>query len=122
MMLSLSAKTTETAIDLHMINGSSANEAQEIPFASELTNFAEAVTQRDATDISRTQGEFVQVAGEEVMGDAAGVAANIQHMVRIADSMGILIDEKSVEPGADIRQELDLSRFGSAKNTPSANR
>jgi hypothetical protein len=122
MMLSLSANTTETAIDLQMINGCSANETQEIPFASELTNFAEAVAQRDATDISRTRDELVQVAGEEVMVDAAGVAANFQRMVRIADSMGIPIDEKSVEPGADIRLELDLVRFESAQNTPSANR
>lgn len=122
MMLSLSANTTETAIDLQMINGCSANETQEIPFANELTNFAEAVAQRDATDISRTRDELVQVAGEEVMVDAAGVAANFQRMVRIADSMGIPIDEKSVEPGADIRLELDLGRFESAQNTPSANR
>ena len=122
MMLSLSANTTETAIDLQMINGCSANETQEIPFASELTNFAEAVAQRDATDISRTRDELVQVAGEEVTVDAAGVVANFQRMVRIADSMGIPIDEKRVEPGADIRLELNLGRFESAQNTPSANR
>lgn len=122
MMLSLSANTTETAIDLQMINGSSASETQEIPFASELNNFAEAVAQRDTTNISRTRDELVEVAGEIVMVDAAGVAANFQRMVRIADSMGIPIDEKSVEPGANIRQELDLGRFESAQNTPSANR
>ena len=50
------------------------------------------------------------------------VAANFQRMVRIADSMGIPIDEKNVEVGAGIRQDLGLSRFASAENTPSAKR
>jgi len=122
MMLSLSANTTETDIDLQMVNGSTAKDAQEFPFANELARFAEAVAQRDETEISRTRHELVQAAGEVVMVDAAAVAANFQRMVRIADSMGIPIDDKNVEAGAGIRQELELSRFASAQNTPSAKR
>lgn len=120
MMLSLSANTTETAIDLQMVNGATASEAQGIPFANELTRFAEAVTQRDAAEIRHTRDELVQVAGEVVMVDAAAVAANFQRMVRIADAMGIPLDEEDVEAGADIRQELDLSHFATANNTPGA--
>ena len=122
MMLSLSAKTTETAIDLQMVNGSGASETQGIPFASELASFASAIAERGVEKISRTRDELVQVAGEAVMVDAAAVAANFQRMVRIADSMGIPIDEKNIEAGAGVRQDLDLSRFASAQNTPSANR
>ena len=122
MMLSLSANTTETDIDLQMVNGSTAKGAQEFPFANELARFAEAVAQRDEAEISRTRDELVQAAGEVVMVDAAAVAANFQRMVRIADSMGIPIDDKNVEAGAGIRQELKLSRFASAQNTPSAKR
>jgi hypothetical protein len=121
MMLSLSANTTETAIDLQMVNGSSASEAQGIPYADELARFAEAVTQRDAAEIRRTRDELVRVAGETVMVDAAAVAANFQRMVRIADSTGIPLDEEDIEAGAGIRDELDLSRFATAENTPSAN-
>ena len=122
MMLSLSAKTTETTIDLQMVNGSGASETQGIPFASELASFAEAIAERDTAKISRTRDELVQVASEAVMVDAAAVAGNFQRMVRIADSMGIPIDEKNIEVGAGIREDLDLSRFASAQNTPSANR
>ncbi len=122
MTLSLSAKTTETAIDLQMVNGSTASEAQGIPFANELASFAEAVTQREGAEIRRTRDELVHVAGEVVMVDAAAVAANFQRMVRIADAMGIPLDEEDVEAAAGIRQELDLSRFATAENTPSANR
>ena len=122
MVLSLSANTTETAIDLQMVNGSTASETQGIPFANELARFAEAVTQRDGAEIRRARDELVRVAGEVVMVDAAAVAANFQRMVRIADSTGIPLDEEDVEAGTDIRQQLDLSRFATAENTPSANR
>jgi len=122
MMLSLSAKTTETAIDLQMVNGSSASDAQGIPFANELARFAEAIAQRDTAKIKRTRDKLVKVAGDTVMIDAAAVAANFQRMVRIADSMGIPIDEKNIEAGAGIREELELSRFASAQNTPSDHR
>jgi hypothetical protein len=122
MMLSLSANTTETAIDLQMINGSAASDSQGIPFAGELASFAEAIAERDSGKIDRTRNELIQVAGEFVMVDAAAVAANFQRMVRIADAMGIPIDDKNVEAGAGVRQELDLVRFATAQNTPSAKR
>jgi hypothetical protein len=122
MMLSLSANKTDTTVDLQMVNGSAASDTQELPFASELASFAEAVAERDSAKIDRTRDELIAVAGEVVVVDAAAVAANFQRMVRIADSMGIPIDEKNVEVGAGIRQELDLGRFASAQNTPDANR
>ena len=122
MMLSLSANKTATAVDLQMVNGSAAGAAQELPFASELANFATAIADRDSAKINRTRDELIAVAGNAVMVDAAAVAANFQRMVRIADSMGIPIDDKNIEVGAGIRQELDLSRFASAQNTPSAHR
>ena len=49
--------------------------------------------------------------------DAAGVAANFQRMVRIADSMGIPVDDMEQELGQAVRAELDLTRFASAANT-----
>jgi hypothetical protein len=122
MALSLSANATDTAIELQMVNGSMGSDAQGIPFANELAGFAEAVAQRDPAEISRTRDNLLQVAGAVVTVDAAGVAANFQRMVRIADSMGIPIDEQNVVAGAGIREELNISRFPSAQNTPSANR
>ncbi len=122
MMLSLSANTTETAVDMQMVNGSTASDSQEMPFANELSQFAAAIAGRDTQTIAQARDELVEVAGETVMVDAAGVAANFQRMVRIADSMGIPIDEKNVEPGAAIRDELNLSRFASAQNTPAEKR
>ena len=49
--------------------------------------------------------------------DAAGVAANFQRMVRIADAMGIPIDDMTTELGQQVRQELDLARYETAQNS-----
>ena len=52
--------------------------------------------------------------------DAAGVAANFQRMVRIADSMGIPVDDMASELSQSIRSELELTRFEGARNSRSA--
>lgn len=122
MMLSLSARTTETDIDLQMVNGASVGDTQGFPYANELADFAEAVAERDTAKIELTRNALAEAAGDVVMVDAAAVAANFQRMVRIADSMGIPLDDDEIEAGASVRQELDLSRFPSAQNTPGAQR
>jgi hypothetical protein len=67
----------------------------------------------------------VRVALQEALGlegfvDAVAVASNFQRMVRIADSTGIPLDAPVEAFSEDIREELDLSRFGGAANTPGA--
>ena len=52
------------------------------------------------------------------MVDAAAVAANFQRMVRIADSTGIPLDERSAALADATIKALDLTRFESARNTP----
>ena len=78
---------------------------------------------RAGRDRRREQvGEPLQILrrtspGAAVLVDAAGVAANFQRMVRIADSMGIPIDDMTTELGQQVRQELDLARFETAQNS-----
>jgi hypothetical protein len=61
---------------------------------------------------------LLELAGAEVLVDAAGVAGNFQRMVRIADSTGIPVDDMMGALSGNIQQDLDLRRFGSAQNTP----
>ena len=116
-MLSMSADLTHTDVDLQMINGDEAATAGGVEFARELMKFAEAVASRDEEALRQTREALVQAAGEDVLVDAAGVAANFQRMVRIADAAGIPIDERNMTRSAGIRAELDLQRFGTASNT-----
>jgi hypothetical protein len=60
---------------------------------------------------------LLAAAGAEALVEAAAVAANFQRMVRIADSIGIPLDESNVSYTSDIRDQLDLGRFHSAKNS-----
>ncbi len=116
-MLRASAMTTETEIDIMGINGDAASAARGIEFGQELMAFGEAVAQRDGDNLRATREALLEVAGSEVLVDAAGVAANFQRMVRIADSIGIPVDDMSTELGQSVRAELGLENFGSAQNT-----
>ena len=115
-MLRVSARVTETAVDLGGINGSTDAAAKGIEFGDLLMAFAEAVAAR-ATDLSNHRDALLRAAGPEVLVDAAGVASNFQRMVRIADSIGIPVDDMNTELGQSVRAELNLTRFASAQNT-----
>ncbi len=116
-MLSMSAELSDTDIDLQIINGQHSDEFS-VPYASELMSFAEAVASRDATALYEAREALLELAGPEVLVDAAGVAANFQRMVRIADAAGIPVDDIMMAASANIQEELELRRFGSAENPP----
>ena len=116
-MLRASATTTETEVDISGINGDAAAAAVGVMYGPELMHFAEAVATRDINELEKARSALRATAGTEVLVDAAGVAANFQRMVRIADSMGIPVDDTESELGKSVRAELNLERFASAQNT-----
>lgn len=116
-MLSLSMKVKDQAVDLQLINGELCEAGGGVKFGNELMKFAEAVASRDASALMLSRDRLWEVAGADVVVDAAAVAANFQRMVRIADSTGIPLDESNVAFTADIRERLDLGRFQSAHNS-----
>lgn len=118
-MLRVSAKTTDTNIDIQMINGdeTAAADHSGIEHGLELMKFAESLATRSESDLQRDRKNLLATAGARVLVDAAGVAANFQRMVRIADSTGIPVDNMESQTGKDVRSELDLTRFASAQNT-----
>ena len=73
--------------------------------------FAEAIAGRRADALDAARSAVVAAMGEEAMVDAAGVAANFERMVRIADATGIPLGEGLETFSRDVRQELDLDRF-----------
>ena len=77
----------------------------------------EAVAMGDEAQLSTARQQLVELAGAAVLVDAAGVAANFQRMVRIADAMGIPIDDMTTELGQQVRQELDLAKYETAQNS-----
>ncbi len=119
-MLRVSAKTNNQTVDIQSINGNS-TAATTIKHGSELMAFAEAVAGRNAQDLLSNRQRLLAAAGPAVLVDAAGVAANFQRMVRIADATGIPVDDMTTELGQSVRADLALERFASAQNTLAAN-
>ena len=116
-MLRVSAMTTETEIDLQAINGDEQGAAVGIEYGAELMHFAQSVASGMAEDTRRTREALLEAAGPAVLVDAAGVAANFQRMVRIADAAGIPVDNMTSELGRQVRDELGIARFPSARNS-----
>ncbi len=116
MMLRVSAMRNTTEIDLQAVNGDADGAAVGIEFGPELMRFAESVASRDEA-LERHRRELLEAAGPAVLVDAAGVAANFQRMTRIADSVGIPVDDMSLEMGQQVRRELGIERFASARNS-----
>lgn len=117
-MLRVSSQTTNTEIDLRGIEGDAERAAQGIAFGAELMRLAEALAQRDAQALAAARAALLQAAGAAVLVDAAGVAANFQRMVRIADSTGIPVDTLDTDVSREVRATLRLERLHSAHNTP----
>ena len=81
-----------------------------------LTAFAEAAVQR--TDaLPRLRRQIAEELGEQALVDAAGVVANFQRMVRIADGCGIPLDDFTKRASEEWRAPLGLHQFASAANT-----
>ena len=116
-MLRASAMTTETDINLQGVKGDQEAATLGIKHGKELMLLGEAVATRNQALLGKTRQKLLDEAGASVLVDAAGVAANFQRMARIADSMGIPIDDMENDLGKSVRTELNLTRFASAANT-----
>lgn len=116
-MLRVSAQKNATDIDIHGVGGDADSADQGIEFGAQLMRFAEAVASLDQEALPPARQALLDAAGPNVLVDAAGVAANFQRMVRIADSIGIPYDDTTSELGQQVREALDLNSFASAQHT-----
>ena len=84
---------------------------------SELLAFAESVLSHPA-DLEDRRRAIQAALGDDALVDAAGIVANFQRMVRIADGTGIPLDKPVAVLSADLRDSLNLDAFASAEQTP----
>lgn len=115
-MLRVSATFNDTEIDLNGVGGDPHAAARGIAHGAELMRFAEAVARRDSS-LPAARQALLDAAGPAVLVDAAGVAANFQRMVRIADAIGIPVDHLDNDVSREVRSTLDIESFQSAANT-----
>ena len=111
MMLRASAQTSGQDVDLAVVvEGDSVPTS--VPGGKALLAFAETCLDDNAEAIANARQQVADELGEAAMIDAAGVIANFQRMVRIADGTGIPLDAPMEAMTADLREELGISRYG----------
>ncbi len=82
-----------------------------------LIAFADAIVDADDHTLQHTRHGVLEAIGPEAMVDAAGVASNFERMVRIADSTGIPLDDRMAKASQNVREELELERFQTFKES-----
>lgn len=82
-----------------------------------LVRFADAFLTRDEAALAPVRDEVAAELGAAALVDSAAVVAAYEGLDRVADSMGIPIDEERIEPTAGLREQLGVNDFASAANT-----
>ena len=115
-MLRESSKRSGTLDGLNLQGAVNPDADSGVPHGRLLTAFAEAAVLR--TDaLPGLRKRIVSELGPQELVDAAGVVANFQRMVRIADGCGIPLDEFTKDATDDCREELGIHEFASAANS-----
>lgn len=100
-----------------MIKGEENSNGGGVRYGLELMKFGESLATGDEAALVSSRQALLDTAGAAMLVDAAGVAANFQRMVRIADSTAIPVDDVTVAISKNVREELDLGDFHTAQNT-----
>lgn len=112
MLLRASGEHKGQTIDLDAVIGKAEGDGG-IPSGAVLVAFAEAVVGDDGNALADARNAVLDALGGDALVDACGVAATFNAIDRVADSTGIPIDEKRIEPSAELRDRLGIDRFPS---------
>ena len=93
------------------------SQGSKVPAGALLSKFTAAIVRREP-GLGAVRDQVIATLGAEAMVDSAAVVANFQRMVRIADGLGIPIDEAWRDRNANLRDRLGVGAFASSTNTP----
>lgn len=83
-----------------------------------LTAFAEAALGTDGDALAEARDNLASRMGEAAVTDSAAIVATFQKMTRVADSTGIPLDAIVEMASRDLREQIGVNSFTSARNTP----
>jgi hypothetical protein len=119
-MLRASVEMQGGEVDLNALTVAGAAAESGVEHGAVLIEFAEAVVGQDEPAMVRSRAAVRAVLGDLGLIDAAGIVANFQRMVRIADATGIPLDAPVEMLSADVRAGLGVNDYAGAANTPAA--
>jgi hypothetical protein len=110
-MLRESSKNQEADFDLSGVTGGVADDG-DIPQATLLASFAEAVVERDADKLIGLRDKVKSALGEAALVDVAATAAAFHGFVRVADSTGIPYSGAAGgQDSTDLRAQVGIDQF-----------
>lgn len=112
MLLRASGEHTGDDYDLTSILGS---EDDRIPHAEALRAFADAFYADDPNALPAAREDLHDAIGSAALVDAAGIVGVYDAVVRIADATGTPLEDYKVEISGDLRAELGIDEFPSAR-------
>ncbi len=87
-----------------------------VPHGGALTRFAEAAT-RGNDDLDAARSALVGAVGAEAFIEAAATVGIFNGLVRVADAIGVPLDDGTLDNSLDFRAALGIDQFGGARNT-----
>ena len=115
MLLRVSGQLSSEDFDLRTVTETNVGDGG-VPYGQVLTSFAEAVLGEDDELLQRKRDEVVKNLGGEAMVDAAAVIAIFNANDRVANATGIPLDDIMAVATVDMRTELGIDSYASAKN------
>jgi len=83
-----------------------------------LGNFTDAALRRDEKQLAEAREALELAMGPDALVDAAAVVGCFQRLNRMADGVGIALDEQMVIMTAGLREKLSIDDYATAANTP----
>ncbi len=100
--------------DLQSIYGALENRIRHAP---ELLAYADAFFARNSNSLDVARTRLAAAIGNAALVDAAGIVSIFEAVVRIADSTGTALEDYKVEISEELRQDLGINDFPSARNS-----
>ena len=82
-----------------------------------MLEFAEAVIGPDRARLDDARAALAENVGRATVAGAAAIAGNFSKNDRIANAIGIPLDQSDLQPTREMRAQLGLNDFRSAMNT-----
>jgi hypothetical protein len=120
MMLRASSQANDLDVRLEAVNGADTT-ASGVPHGDVLVDFVEAAVEADPTRLSEARAALTDALGHAGMVDTAAVVANFEMMTRIADATGTSHPAARLEGMGELRHELGLDGYASARSITGRN-
>lgn len=86
-----------------------------IPHGALLANFAEAVVSGDPAELRDVRTGIVNTLGAEALVDSAAVVGLFNAIDRVADAIGIPLEDWKAESTTDMREAIGVTAFPSGR-------